>query len=236
MRRTRRRLIAGLVLAGGLAGCSWLPDFGGGGGEAAPGPLPRPQLVIVQRFATVPDEVRTDPGMSPGLVARLGVRAAAAANADEARDAQAFADALADALVLQIADLGIRAERGAILPAGTASGLIVAGQLLSADGGGTPAIGLGGGRGSVTVLAQVYAAGDGVPERLVEEIEVDARTGLAPLAGGSEPQRTLAATSPGAALTLLTPEFGDSVAADAERAAGGIARRLAARLGPAPGG
>jgi hypothetical protein len=232
VRQTRRRVIAGLVLAGGLAGCSWLPDFGGGDARAS-GPLPRPQLVVVQRFAVTPDEVRRDPAMSPELVARLGVSRAAAATEDEARSAREFADALADALVLQIGDLGIRAERGVLLPPGTESGLVIAGQLLSADGASAAAVGLGGGLGDVTVLAQVYAAGCDGPERLVEEIELDARTGLAPQPGAVEPPRMLAASSAGTGLSLLTPEFGDSVAADAERAAGGIARRVAARLGPA---
>ena len=88
----------------------------------------------------------------------------------------------ADRLVVQIRDLGLPAERGTGLPPGITEGLVVSGQFVSVDQGDRAervAIGLGAGRSDVRVRAQAFEVNPG-GRRLVDEIEVDAKSGLAP--------------------------------------------------------
>src|SRR5215213_5640381 len=149
--------------------------------EAA-GPMPRPQLVVVQNFAVAPGEVQLDPGLSGMIDETLRGNSGAPRTAQKLQVGRQTADALADKLVVQIRDLGFQAQRGNALPPGVATGLVLSGQFVSIDQGNRVervAIGLGAGRSDVRVRAQVLDVGP-QGRRLAEEIEVDAKSGLTP--------------------------------------------------------
>ena len=96
-------------------------------------------------------------------------------------------------------------------------------------------VGLGAGRSDVRVQAQVYD-GTGGGRRLVEEIEVDAKSGLAPgmletMGAGALTGHLLAATVVSTGLHVASEEFSTDVVADADRAAKGLGKQLAAFFG-----
>lgn len=131
-------------------------------------------------------------------------------------------------------DLGFQAQRGSSLPPGTPTGLLVGGQFVSiAQGSQTErvAIGLGAGRSDVRVRAQVYEV---TPhgQRLVDEIEVDAKSGLTPgmaetMGAGALAGHLLVSTAVSGGLHAASETVGASVVADSDRASKGIAKQLA---------
>jgi hypothetical protein len=128
-------------------------------------------------------EVQLDQGISAGIDRTLGIAGSSPSpRAEELAAGHQVAVALADKLVIEIRDLGFQAQRGTTLPPGVQNGLLVTGQFLAVDQGSEAkrvAIGLGAGRSDVRVQAQVFEV---TPhgQRLAEEIEVDARSGLPP--------------------------------------------------------
>jgi Domain of unknown function (DUF4410) len=197
--------------------------------------LPRPQVVVVQDFAVVPGEVQLDPGLSATI--RETLQAAASTEPSPAEQFQVgrrTADALADKLVIEIRDLGFEAQRGPGLPPGVETGLVVGGQFVAIDQGDRAervAIGLGAGRSDVRVRAQVFEVGPR-GRTLVDEIEVDAKSGLAPgmaetMGAGALTGHLVASTLVGGGLHVADESLGTSVVADSDRAAKGIAKQLA---------
>ena len=195
--------------------------------------LPRPQLVVVQDFAVAPGEVQLDPGLSGIIDETLGANAGSPRTAKEKQVGRQVADALAEKLVVEIRDLGFQAQRGAGLPPGTTSGLLITGQLVSVDQGSRTervTIGLGAGRSDVRVRAQVF---DVTPagRRLADEIEVDAKSGLQPgmaetMGAGALAGHLVTATLVSGGLQVADESLGASVVADADRAAKGVAKQL----------
>ena len=119
------------------------------------------------------------------------------------------------------------AQRGASLPPGTAHGLVITGQFVSIDQGNRAervAIGLGAGRSDVRVRAQVFADGQG-GRQLVDEIEVDAKSGLAP--GMAE---TMGAGALAGHLVVSTLVSGGVQTADESLGASVVADYMRARL------
>ena len=114
------RLVAPLAALGILAlagGCTQ-----GSSQIEAAGPMPRPQVVVVQNFAAAPGEVQLDPGLSGMIDETLGGKAGPPRTAQELQVGRQTADALADKLVVQIRDLGFQAQRGNTLPPGSRPG------------------------------------------------------------------------------------------------------------------
>ena len=228
MTTTRRLTITAGALAL-LAGCTQ-----GSSQIETAAPLPRPQVVVVQDFAVWPGEVQLDPGLSGTIDETLGGNQLPPRSAKEQAIGRQVADALAEKLVVEIRDLGLPAERGRALPAGTATGLVVSGQFVAIDQGNRTervTIGLGAGRSDVRVRAQVF---DVTPRgrRLADEIEVDAKSGLQPgmaetMGAGALAGHFVASTLISGGLQVADESLGTSVVADSDRAAKGIAKQLA---------
>ena len=172
------------------------------------------------------------------------LRAAAKAKSGLPRSQQELAvghqvaGALAEKLVIQIQDLGLYTQRSTTVPPGTPVALLVKGQLVSIDEGNRTErliIGLGAGRSDVRVWTQVYevtAAGS----RLIDQIEVSAKSGLRPGAAetmgvGAVAGHLLTATAVTAGLSVVSETMGATVVADSDRAAGGIAKQLSKLFG-----
>jgi Domain of unknown function (DUF4410) len=196
--------------------------------------LPRPQVVVVQDFAVWPGEVQLDPGLSGTIDETLGANQLPPRTAKEQQIGHQVASALADELVVEIRDLGLPAQRGSGLPPGMATGLIISGQFVSVDQGNRTervVLGLGAGRSDVRVRAQVFDVSP-AGRRLVDEIEVDAKSGLQPgmaetMGLGALTGHFLTATLVSGTLQVADESLGTSVVVDSNRAAKGIAKQLA---------
>ena len=230
---SRRRLpLAGpiaalLVLVHSVAGCTRVQDEH----TYAGAPLPRPDLIVVHDFAVTPEEV----GLRYGLVARMEERFDTEPRSEQERDVgRQVADALAESLVTEIRDLGLPAERAS---SATASGQVVAieGQFVSIDEGDRArrmVIGFGAGESKVVVNVQVFDGTSPDPQML-DEFQVDAdsgrKPGMGPMAGvGVAAASVTTAVATSAGVSVGAEAISDSVVADADRAARGIAKQLAA--------
>lgn len=191
--------------------------------------LPRPDAVIIEPFAVSPDEVKLDQGLSAELQQALS----GGSRTDQERQAgRQVADAIAQKLAAQIHDLGLPAVVGTSAPAGAKTPLFIKGQLVSIDEGNRTermVIGLGAGRSDVRAMVQAY---QGDPRKLVDELQVDAKSGMKPgmaesMGVGALAGHLLTATVVSAGLGVVSESMSDNVVADADRAAGGIAKQLA---------
>lgn len=200
--------------------------------------LPRPQVIVVQDFAAWPGEVKLDPGISGTIDETLLGNSLPPRTEKERKVGRQVAMALADKLVVEIRDMGFEAQRGSRLPAGRTQGLVISGQFVGIDQGSRAervAIGLGAGRSDVRVRAQVFDE-DAGRRSLVDEIEVDARSGLAPgmaetMGAGALAGHLVVSTLVGGGVQTADESLGASVVADSDRAAKGIAKQLAAFFG-----
>ena len=168
----KRSALAGLAV---LAACTSTQDEV----ETGDAVLPRPQIVVVDTFAASPDEVKLDEGLSTEIEQAVKERPAHLAHQQEMEAGRQVADAIADKLVVEIRDMGLRAERGSALPAGTQNALLIKGQLVSIDEGNRTErviVGLGAGRSDVRTQVQVYEVTP-TGSRLIDTIEVDAKSG-----------------------------------------------------------
>ena len=206
--------------------------------ETADQMLPPPQVVIVETFAASADEVTLDEGLSTEVEEAIKAHRGDSRTDQEVQASRQVADAIAEKLVVEIRDMGLRAERGSALPAGTQNALLIKGQLVSIDEGNRTErviIGLGAGRSDVRAQVQVYeltAAG----RQLIDTIEVDAKSGLAPgmaesMGVGGLTGHLLVATLVGGGLHVADEALGANVVADADRASKGIAKQLSALFG-----
>lgn len=200
--------------------------------------LARPQVVVVEGFSVRPGEVQLDPGLSGTIAETMGGNALPPRSGQEEQVGRQVADALAEKLVTQIRDLGLPAQRGSGLPPGVTEGLVITGQFVGVDQGNRAervTIGLGAGRSDVRVRAQVFEVNPG-GRRLVDEIEVDAKSGLAPgmaetMGVGALTGHFIASTLVSGGVQVADESLGTSVVADSDRAASGIAKQLASFFG-----
>ena len=203
--------------------------------ETAGETLPQPQVVVVNTFAASPDEVQLDEGLSAEIEQAIRARRATSRTEQELQAGHQVADAIADKLVVEIQDMGLRAERGSAVPAGTQNALLIKGRLVSIDEGNRTervVIGLGAGRSDVRAEVQVYEVTP-AGSRLVDQIEVDAKSGLAPgmaesMGAGGLAGHLVVATAVSGGLHVADEAIGANVVADADRAAKGIAKQLSA--------
>ncbi|HLT00716.1 MAG TPA: DUF4410 domain-containing protein [Geminicoccaceae bacterium] len=197
--------------------------------------LARPQMVLVDSFAVSPDEVRLDAGLSAEVEQAAKERRGTSRAEQEKEISRQVADAIADRLVLEIEDIGLEAQRGNALPQGVQNALLITGQVVSIDEGNRTErviIGLGAGRSDVRVHAQLYELTP-AGRQLIDRVEVDGRSGLTPgmaetMGAGALAGHLLVATAAGAGLHVMSETMGADVVADADRAAKGVAKQLAA--------
>jgi Domain of unknown function (DUF4410) len=219
--------LAGLAV---LAACTSTQDEVETGGAM----LPRPQVVIVERFATSPAEVTLDEGLSTEIEQAMKAQAGTSRTEQELQAGRQVADAIADKLVVEIQDMGLSARRGSAVPAGTQNALLIKGQLVSIDEGNRTErviIGLGAGRSDVRAQVRVYEV-TATGSRLIDQIEVDGKSGLTPgmaesMGAGGLAGHLLVATAVSGGVHVISESMGADVVADADRAAKGIAKQLA---------
>ena len=228
---TTSRLTATLATLALLAGCTQ----GSSRIETGNAMLPRPQVVVVQDFAVAPGEVQLDPGLSGTIDETLGAARGTPPSAQSTKVGRQVADALAEKLVVEIRDLGLKAQRGQGLPPGVGTGLVIRGQFVAIDEGNRTervTLGLGAGRSDVRVRTQVFEVTPAGGSRLADEIEVDAKSGLQPgmaetMGVGGLAGHLVTATLVSGGLQVADEELGASVVADADRASKGITKQLA---------
>jgi Domain of unknown function (DUF4410) len=220
--------LAGLAL---LAACTSTQSQNEAAGEM----LPAPSVVIVDRFAVSPEEVTLDEGLSTEVEQAIKAHNGTSRTQQEMEAGHQVADAIADKLVVEIRDLGLAAERGSAVPAGTQHAVLIKGQLISIDEGNRTErvlIGLGAGRSDVRADAQVYEVTAG-SRQLIDQIEVNAKSGLTPgmaetMGVGGLTGHLLVSTVVSGGLHVVSEDIGADVVADADRSAKGIAKQLAA--------
>jgi len=197
--------------------------------------LPRPQVVIVEKFAVSADEVQLDQGLSTEIEQAMKAQGGTSRTEQETQASHQVADAIADKLVVEIQDMGLHAEPGSAVPAGTQNALLIKGQLVSIDEGNRTErviIGLGAGRSDVRAQVQVYEVTP-AGQRLIDQIEVDAKSGLTPgmaesMGVGGLTGHLVVATAVSGGVHVVSESMGADVVADADRAAKGIAKQLSA--------
>ena len=195
--------------------------------------LPRPAMVVVQTFAASPAEVTVSEGLSSEVASIVQGQNATPRSEQEAQVGHQVADAIANNLVTEIRDLGLPAERGRGLPPGMSNAVLVTGQLVSIDEGNEAErviIGFGAGRSDVRAQVQVFELTPS-SNRLIDTIEVDAKSGLTPgmaetMGAGALTGHLLVSTLVSGGVQVATETMSDTVVADADRAAKGIAKQL----------
>jgi len=200
--------------------------------------LPRPTLVVVDTFAASPDEVDLDSGLSAEIVDAVKADDGTSRDEQEVQAAHRVTDAIAQKLVVEIQDLGLPAQRGDAVPAGTANALLIKGQLVSIDEGNRTErviIGMGAGRSDVEVHAQVYQVTAAGSEQ-IDRIAVDAKSGLTPgmaetMGVGALTGHLLVSAAVSGGAHMVSESLGANVVADADRSAKGLAKQLSVLFG-----
>jgi hypothetical protein len=194
--------------------------------------LPRPAVVVVDSFAISPTEVTLNEGLT-GEVKSIVSGRSTPRSQQELQVGHQVADAIADNLVTEIRDMGLPAQRGRGLPSGVRNAVLISGQLVSIDEGNEAervAIGFGAGRSDVRAQVQVLEL---TPDstKLIDTIEVDAKSGLTPgmaetMGAGALTGHLLVSALVSGGVQVATQTLSDTVVADADRAAKGIAKQL----------
>jgi Domain of unknown function (DUF4410) len=147
----------------------------------APGPVERPDMVLVHNFAVHPQQVRLDSGLRGRLTQ---VFSGETATQQQYEAALASSSALAQAVAEELRRTGLQVERVPTPdPPGIGRYLLVDGQLLGVDEGNRTRrtlIGLGSGKSSVEVAAQLFLIQRGTPPRLLESFTAEADSGSMP--------------------------------------------------------
>jgi hypothetical protein len=196
--------------------------------------LPRPAVVVVDTFAISPAEVSLNEGLT-GEVKSIVSGRSTPRSQQELQVGHQVADAIANNLVTEIRDMGLPAQRGRGLPSGVQNVVLISGQLVSIDEGNEAervVIGFGAGRSDVRAQVQVLELTP-TSTRLIDTIEVDAKSGLTPgmaetMGAGALARHLLVSAVVSGGVQVATETMSDTVVADADRAAKGIAKQLSA--------
>lgn len=192
--------------------------------------LKKPKQILVYDFAVSPDEVRLDSGIG----SRLKELAEKTPRTEQERViGQRVAQALSKHLLAQIQALGIPAVRATTNSIENSETLLVQGQLFSIEEGNRTrrlVIGLGMGSTEVRTMTQVYGIIHGEKE-LLDQFNVQAKSGRKPgmaetMGAGAAAGHLVTSAVVSSGLAVGSEAFGDSVDADAARAAKVIARQL----------
>ncbi len=227
LRRSGSIVAAALVL--GVAGCaptSVAPTY------ERVGPMRRPERILVYEFAVAPDEVHLEKGLSAEVIQAVQ---GTPRSVEEREIGRTAARALADELVSKIQAMGIPAEHAYGAPLRWSRAVVIEGQFLSIDQGNRTervVIGLGLGRSDVKTDVQVYATTYEGLERLAD-FETTAysgyKPGMAETMGAGAAAGHLAVSAAVSTVGAVASEaLSDTVKADAERTASGIAKKLQA--------
>lgn len=192
--------------------------------------LPRPDRVLVYDFATSPEEVKLDRGLS----AKVVEAAKSAPRSEQEREVGAkVASALAEKLVEELNDLGMSAERARGLPPTQGNFLLIEGQFVSIDQGNRTErilIGLGAGRSDVETHVQLLMAFEGVDQRVLQ-LDVSAKGSRKPgaaetLGMGALAGNLIISAAVTAGGSVVDESLSGTVEADASRTAKAIAKKL----------
>jgi hypothetical protein len=194
--------------------------------------LPRPAVIVVDTFAISPTEVSLNEGLT-GEVKSIVSGRSTPRSQQELQVGHQVADAIAHNLVTEIRDMGLPAERGRGLPSGTQNAVLISGQLVSIDEGNEAervVIRLGAGRSDVRAQVQVLELTPG-SSKLIDTIEVDAKSGLTPgmaetMGAGAVAGHLRVSAVVSGGVQAATETMSDTVVADADRVAKGIAKQL----------
>jgi hypothetical protein len=197
------------------------------------GGLPKPERILVHRFATSAGDVRLDHSVTAEAAWKLQGTPEATERSDVAR---AVADVLAKELVEKIQALGLPAELSEGSPSldGRPT-LVIDGQFLSIDQGSRTkrvVVGLGAGRSDVRTAVQVHEILL-AERRMVDEFEIDAKSGSTPgmaetMGAGAAAGHLATSAAVSVGKSVASERFGDDVSADARRTAAEISKVLAA--------
>ncbi len=192
--------------------------------------LPRPNQLLVYNFAVSPGEVELDEGISAKLSDYMS---GTSRTQEEINIGRQVSDALATHLVEELQSFGFPVQRAAGPPPIGVSILAIRGQFLSIDEGNRTervVIGLGLGRTDVKTYVQLYDL-SGQSRRIVEQFEVDAKSGAKPgmaetMGVGAAAGHLATSAALGGALAVGSEAFSANVDADAKRTAKKIAKQL----------
>lgn len=209
-----------------LAGCTTVTAVSQYGGT-----VPRPDRILVYDLAVSPGEVALDRGVS------ARIQEAASGNPRTVQEMEVgdkVARALSEHLVKKIRDMGLPAQRAIFNPPTWGRTVTIAGAFRSIDEGNRTervVIGLGAGRTDVKAVVSVSEVKADGPPLLLQEFEVDAKSslkpGMAETMGVGAAAGTVATTAVVSAASAVGGEtFGDTVEADASRAASNTASQL----------
>jgi hypothetical protein len=142
--------------------------------------FPKPERILVYRFAVSPDEIKLDRGVTSQIERYINKTSR---SAEEKAVGRRVADSVARHLVENIRSLGLNAEIGEGEPPKIGNIFEINGQFISIDEGNSAErviIGFGAGRTEVKTYVQAYDLSGG-SRLLAGEFEVDAKSGAAPL-------------------------------------------------------
>jgi uncharacterized protein DUF4410 len=189
--------------------------------------LAKPERVLVVDFAVSPDQVSLNRGP---FESRAEPSQGTSPNADQLKLGQEVVETLSDELVKRIRLLGLAAERAAAGTKAEPGTVVIEGQFVSIDEGSRTkrlVVGFGAGRSVVKTTAEVYVGGPGGPV-LAQTFETEAKSAPTPglVAGGPALAAGRAAVAGAVAVVKIGTETRKGVAADAERTAEELAKRL----------
>jgi len=197
------------------------------------GRLPRPQLIVVHDFTSMPSQVQLDTGVIGRLRERLQAGEGDSLTQQQIELRQKVTAIMTAQLVQEISKLGMAAQ-----PATTMSGvpgpiLSIEGQFLTIDEGNRTrrlVIGLGAGASHVRVAVQVLQTIDG-QQRLVEDFYTSAHSsrkpGFGPMAGAGAATGAAAGTTAAVGVgadVVMGPQDAEN---DTKQAAIAVAKQLA---------
>jgi hypothetical protein len=201
-----------MVGIGGCAGAKYQP-------EVMSGPLPKPDVIVVQNFAVTASEVQLDKGVAATAMRDTGP---GAVTDEEERVGHVVSDQLAQSLVEQLREVGINAVRAGAPIHTTSTTAFLSGEFLTVNQGNQSArFWIGFGLGGSEIKTHLQVVQNGV---LVAAGETATKSSLKPgmvagIAGGG------AGLAVGAATGGFSETFLATVKADADRTAKAVAKQ-----------
>lgn len=217
---------AAMLGAAMLAGCTTVETTYESTGEA----LPSPDMIVVYNFAGSASEVKIDSSVMGNLSGRMDETPLPD---EQIQLGRKVAEALADKLVQEFQAMGMPAMRATGAMPEAERVVMIEGQFLSINQGNRGervVIGLGAGRSSVKLNAEVYGrTREG--RRLLQSLTVDAagsmQPGMAETMGVGAAAGNLAVSAAASGAGQVGSEaFGQTVEADAKRGAAKLAEQI----------
>jgi hypothetical protein len=194
-------------------------------GEGAKGPMVKPDMIVVNRFAVTPSEVQLDRGL---LVTAMRENGDRSLSEEELRVGHLVSERLSKALVKELGNVGITATEGSPQVNISPSTVVLNGEFVTIDQGDqTQRVWVGFGLGGSEVRTRIQAIQDG---KLVAQAETATHSSLKPgmlvSIGAGAAAESGATVAMGAAGTGVSEAFLANVEADAQRTAKEIAKKI----------